>query len=271
MKETISKPGRRNFIKKATALTTGLTGIALLPQSGWAMDKSPEDNIHIIGPKEGFSPQIGTLVSMMNWMRVTVMGSVKNMTKEELDYLHDPKSNTIGAMLLHLVATEVFYTANTFEGRQDYNEAEKSKWGPAMSLGDEGRKKIKGNGLDYYLNILKETREINFMGNVEGRDLFNDKADVIVCDGFTGNVILKMAESFYDISIKRNIDDDYINRFHYENYGGTPVLGVAKPVIIGHGISKAKSFTNMILLAEKMITSNVIVEMVERFKEVEVL
>ena len=159
MKETISKPGRRNFIKKATALTTGLTGIALLPQSGWAMDKSPEDNIHIIGPKEGFSPQIGTLVSMMNWMRVTVMGSVKNMTKEELDYLHDPKSNTIGAMLLHLVATEVFYTANTFEGRQDYNEAEKSKWGPAMSLGDEGRKKIKGNGLDYYLNILKETRE----------------------------------------------------------------------------------------------------------------
>ena len=159
MRETPGNLGRRNFIKKATAITTGLTGIAVFPQSGWAMDRIPEEGIHIIGPKDGFSPQIGTLVSMMNWMRMTVLRSVKDMKKDELDYLHDPKSNTIGAMLLHLVATEVFYSANTFEGRQDYNEAEKTKWGAAMSLGDEGRKKIKGNDREYYLSILKETRE----------------------------------------------------------------------------------------------------------------
>ena len=159
MRETISDPGRRNFIKKATTLTTGLAGITVFPQSGWAMDRIPEEGIHIIGPKDGFSPQIGTLVSMMNWMRMTVLRSVKDMKKEELDYLHDPKSNTIGAMLLHLVATEIFYGANTFEGQQDYNEAEKTKWSAAMNLGDEGRKKIKGNDLNYYLSILKETRE----------------------------------------------------------------------------------------------------------------
>ena len=76
---------------------------------------------------------------MMNWMRMMILLSVKDMIKEELDYLHYPKSNTIGAMLLHLVATEVFYSANTFEGRKDYGKAEKAKWSTAMSPGDEGR------------------------------------------------------------------------------------------------------------------------------------
>ena len=159
MEKATNKSGRRNFIKTATTLTTGLTGIVLFPQTGWALDNDADESIHIIGPKEGFSPQIGTLVSMMNWMRMVVLRSVKDMTKEDLDYLHDPKSNTIGAMLLHLAATEIFYNVNTFEGRQDYNETEKTKWGAAMSLGDEGRKMIKGNDLNYYLDLLKETRE----------------------------------------------------------------------------------------------------------------
>lgn len=159
MEKTTSKPGRRNFIKTATAFSAGLAGITAFPQTVPALDKIPEDGIHIIGPKEGFSPQIGTLVSMMNWMRMVVLRSVENLKKEDLDYLHDPKSNTIGAMLLHLAATEMFYRANTFEGRQDYNEDEKAKWGVAMSLGENGRKIIKGNDLNYYLDILKDTRE----------------------------------------------------------------------------------------------------------------
>ena len=90
---------------------------------------------------------------------MVVLRSVKDLKTEELDYLHDPKSNTIGSMLLHLAATEAFYQANTFEGRREYNDKEKAKWGAAMSLGDEGRKTIKGNGLFYYLGILEETRE----------------------------------------------------------------------------------------------------------------
>ncbi len=129
---------------------------------------------------------------------------------------------------------------------------------PRTALLNVGEEEGKGNLLaQATYSLLKENTAINFVGNIEGRDVFIDKADVIICDGFTGNIILKMAESLYDISVQRGLDkDEYMNRFHYENYGGTPVLGVGKPVIIGHGISNAKAFKNMILAAEKMIDSN---------------
>jgi uncharacterized damage-inducible protein DinB len=145
---------RRGFIKTTATLTAGLTAFPTLLM---AADSRVDDGLHIIGPKEGFSPQIGTLVSMMTWMRETVLRSVKGLKQEELDYLHDPKSNTIGAMLLHLAATETFYQGNTFEGLSDFKD--KATWSIPMSLGDEGRKNIKGHDLTYYLNILSETRE----------------------------------------------------------------------------------------------------------------
>lgn len=144
---------RRGFIKTTVALSAGTT----LPALAVAGANYVEDGLHIIGPKEGYSPQIGTLVSMMNWMRTTVLYSVKGLKQQELDYLHDAKSNTIGAMLLHLAATEAFYQGNTFEGLNDFKD--KAKWGDAMGLGDAGRKNIKGHDLDYYLKILSETRE----------------------------------------------------------------------------------------------------------------
>jgi glycerol-3-phosphate acyltransferase PlsX len=138
---------------------------------------------------------------------------------------------------------------------------------PKIGLMNVGEEEGKGNLLcQSTYPILKENNQINFIGNIEGRDIFNDKADVIVCDGFTGNIILKMAESVYDLTLERGISDAYFTRFHYENYGGTPVLGVAKPVIIGHGISNAKAFKNMINVAEKMIESELCSKMVEQFK-----
>ena len=126
---------------------------------------------------------------------------------------------------------------------------------PSTGLLNMGEEEGKGNALaQATYPILKENKAINFIGNVEGRDVFNDKADVIVCDGFTGNIILKTAEAMYDAAAHQNLGNDtFFGRFHFENYGGTPVLGVNKPVIIGHGISNAKAFVNMILLAEKMI------------------
>lgn len=137
---------------------------------------------------------------------------------------------------------------------------------PKVGLLNVGEEEGKGNILaQATYPLLKENTRINFIGNVEGRDIFLKDVDVIVCEGFTGNVILKMAESFYDIAVAQNIADPYLDKFHYENYGGTPVLGVSKPVIIGHGISKAEAFANMLLLAEKMISSNIIEEMVESF------
>ncbi len=139
---------------------------------------------------------------------------------------------------------------------------------PKIGLMNVGEEEGKGNILaQATYPLLKENAQINFAGNIEGRDIFNDKADVIVCDGFTGNIILKMAESFFDIAHQRNLHkDEYLSRFHYENYGGTPVLGVAKPVIIGHGISNAKAFKNMIVLAEKMIESDLCNKMKTSFQ-----
>ncbi|MEK7224171.1 MAG: phosphate acyltransferase PlsX, partial [Bacteroidota bacterium] len=114
---------------------------------------------------------------------------------------------------------------------------------PKVGLLNVGEEEGKGNLLaQSAYPLLKENKHINFTGNIEGRDVLMEKADVIVCDGFTGNVILKMAESLYEISKEKKIKDEYFERFNFENYGGTPVLGVAKPVIIGHGISGAKAF-----------------------------
>jgi len=95
---------------------------------------------------------------------------------------------------------------------------------------------------------MEGSEDFNFVGNVEGREIFEDKADVVVCDGFTGNVILKEAEAFYTLIAKRGLLDDYFKRFNYENYGGTPVLGVNGNVLIGHGISNAKAIKNMLNL-----------------------
>lgn len=147
--------GRRRFLKTSAAVT----GLALFPQLVPATPSPLEEGMHIIGPKAGYTPQVGTLVSMMTWMRTVVLMSVEGMNQKDLDFLFDPKSNTIGAMLLHLAATESYYQANTFEGRADYNESESKKWDAAMSLGDKGRKTIKGNNLDYYLSTLAEVRE----------------------------------------------------------------------------------------------------------------
>lgn len=139
---------------------------------------------------------------------------------------------------------------------------------PRVALINIGEEEGKGNLLaQAAYPMLKENPSIHFVGNVEGRDIFKDKADVMVCEGFTGNIILKLAESFYDITQEKNITHDYLERFNFENYGGTPVLGVSKPVIIGHGISHAKAFANMLRLAEKMIESNLLEKMASAFQD----
>ncbi len=133
---------------------------------------------------------------------------------------------------------------------------------PRVALLNIGEEEGKGNLLaQSTYPLLKENSQINFVGNVEGRDILLDKADVMVCDGFTGNVILKMAESLYEITHRKELKHEYLDRFNFELYGGTPVLGVAKPVIIGHGISHAKAFSNMIHLAQKMIATDLMGKM----------
>lgn len=138
---------------------------------------------------------------------------------------------------------------------------------PRVALLNIGEEEGKGNLLaQAAYPLLKENNQINFTGNVEGRDILLDKADVMVCDGFTGNVVLKLAETFYEITHRKGIQHEYLDRFNFEQYGGTPVLGVAKPVIIGHGISHAKAFCSMIHLAQKMIATDLMGKMKASFE-----
>ena len=130
---------------------------------------------------------------------------------------------------------------------------------PKVGLLSIGEEREKGNLLTQAVYpMLEDRRSLNFIGNIEGRDLFTHKADVIVCDGFTGNVVLKTCEGFFYQLKKRGIKDDFLNRFNFEEYGGTAILGVNKPVVIGHGISKANTFVNMIRLTKKVVESNLI-------------
>jgi glycerol-3-phosphate acyltransferase PlsX len=130
---------------------------------------------------------------------------------------------------------------------------------PKVALMNIGEEDEKGNMLSLAtFPLMKETALFNFVGNVEGRDLFNDKADVIVCDGFTGNIMLKLAESFYVLTIKKGLKDEFFDRFNYENYGGSPVLGVNAPVLIGHGISSPLAVKNMIFQSRDMITTGLV-------------
>lgn len=119
---------------------------------------------------------------------------------------------------------------------------------PRVALLNIGEEESKGNLLTLAAyKLMAESDEIHFIGNLEGRDLFLGKADVIVCDGFTGNIVLKEAEGIYTLMKQRGISDPYFDRFNYENYGGTPILGVKGNVIIGHGISNDIAVKNMIL------------------------
>lgn len=138
---------------------------------------------------------------------------------------------------------------------------------PRVGLLNVGEEEGKGNVLaQATYPLLKENKQIRFIGNIEGRDVLTGKADVIVCEGFTGNVVLKLAESLYDLKPVNSTNDDYFNRFNFEIYGGTPVLGVAKPVIIGHGISGQLAFCNMIGVARKMVEKDVLGKMKEALR-----
>lgn len=128
---------------------------------------------------------------------------------------------------------------------------------PKVGLMNLGEEEQKGTLLTQAAHqLLKLIPNINFIGNIEGRDLFNDKADVIVCDGFTGNVILKMAETFYEIMKPRYLDD-FIELFNYESVGGSPILGVNGNVMIGHGVSSPLAVKNMLGQAVKLVEAKI--------------
>jgi len=159
--ENMTNNNRRKFIKRTAFLTAGLVSAPLF-DFAQTVPIQDTDNIYMIGPQEGYSPQIGTLLSTMTMMRKWVINTVKDLTIEQLDYQIDDKSNSIGAMLLHLAATERYYQLNTFNEMEwgTWNEEVKKEWDVPSGLGEEGRKLIKGNDINYYLSKLEEVRYV---------------------------------------------------------------------------------------------------------------
>lgn len=138
---------------------------------------------------------------------------------------------------------------------------------PKVALLNIGEEESKGNLLTQSAyKIMNDSKDFNFIGNIEGRDLFHGKADVIVCDGFTGNIVLKQAEGLYTLMLERGIQDSYFDRFNYENYGGTPILGVNSDVIIGHGISNDVAIKNMLIHSYDVAKSGLTNKIKEAFK-----
>lgn len=125
---------------------------------------------------------------------------------------------------------------------------------PKVGLLNIGEEEDKGSIITQSaFRLMKGSTDFNFIGNVESRDLFKEKVDVVVCDGFTGNVLLKNMEAMFRQIIKRGYGNDpFFSRFNYENYGGTPILGINSTVIIGHGISNEKAIKNMLLLSKEV-------------------
>lgn len=127
---------------------------------------------------------------------------------------------------------------------------------PKVALLNIGEEEKKGDILrQSTYELMKEQRQYRFVGNVEGRDIFDPKADVMVCDGFTGNVVLKVIEGFHDLLEGHGVNDPFLHRFNYENYGGLPVLGVNGNVIIGHGISNDIAIKSMVMAAREVVLS----------------
>ena len=127
---------------------------------------------------------------------------------------------------------------------------------PRVALLNIGEEEKKGDLLrQSTYELMKEQTQYRFVGNVEGRDLFNEKADVMVCDGFTGNVVLKVVEGFHDLLEEHGVNDPFLHRFNYENYGGLPVLGVNGNVIIGHGISNDIAIKSMVMASREVVAS----------------
>jgi uncharacterized damage-inducible protein DinB len=156
---------RRSFLKASAVLGCGLGSAGLSsPSILGGVAGVTDERLNIIGPRKGFSPQIGTLVSMLTWMRDAILQPVQGFTMKQLDYLHDSKANSIGALLLHLAAVEREYQLNTFEGRKwdDWDELTVKEWGVPAGLGEAARQTIRGYELAYYLDRLREVRQHTF-------------------------------------------------------------------------------------------------------------
>lgn len=163
MNKQATKVDRRSFIKKTSLLTAGVLGTTPLfaTPKDLPLNFSQENEPNVFGPREGYTPHMSMLVSMLDWMRMVILAPVRDMSVSDLDYLVDENANSIGAMLMHLAATERFYQIHTFEDKTwgDWSKEDSEKWSVASGLGVKAREEIKGKPFDYYLEEMTKVRD----------------------------------------------------------------------------------------------------------------
>jgi glycerol-3-phosphate acyltransferase PlsX len=138
---------------------------------------------------------------------------------------------------------------------------------PKVGLLNIGEEEEKGNLLTKAAyQMMKDSRDFNFIGNVEGNEIFADKADVVVCEGFVGNVVLKLAESVYYLTQKLKLSNPFFEQYNYENFGGIPIIGIGSPVLIGHGKSTPLAIKNMLIKNLELVQSGLIIKLKKAFE-----
>ncbi|MEG1572646.1 MAG: phosphate--acyl-ACP acyltransferase, partial [Bacteroidales bacterium] len=139
---------------------------------------------------------------------------------------------------------------------------------PRVCLLNIGTEDTKGNlQCQTAFRLMQDNKAYNFIGNLEPRSIFSNEADVFVTDGFVGNILLKQIETFYHLMVKRNYKDSFITNFNYELHGGSPILGVNAPVVLGHGISTPLAIKNMILLSKRMVDTHMTEKLKQAFSQ----
>ena len=148
-----------------------------------------------------------------------------------------------------------------------YAQGVMHKENPRIALLNIGEEKEKGNQqTKAAYEMMENCHDFNFVGNIEAKHLFSGEvADVVVCDGFVGNTIIKQVEGVYSMALHDGLKNSYFNKLNYETVAGTPVLGINAPVLIGHGCSSAEAIKNMVLQTEKTIKAQLDSKLRERF------
>lgn len=161
MKQKNLNPDRRKFLKETAILTGGLMTVPFFQYAQNGKTLASED-LYLLGPMDGYAPYVGSLLSSMNMMRAWVVYQVKDLTVEQLDFQVDEQSNSIGAMLYHLAATEKYYQLNTFDNMKwgSWSAEIKQEWDIPMGLGPKAREEIKGNEIGFYLDKLESVRNV---------------------------------------------------------------------------------------------------------------
>lgn len=135
---------------------------------------------------------------------------------------------------------------------------------PKVGLANIGEEEEKGNAQTQAAHaLMKENKSFEFFGNAEPVEIFKNNVDVVVCDGFVGNMLMKHTEALARVFARRGLVDEYVARFNYEIYGGLPLLGANSIVLIGHGISNAKAIKSMIFQSKNIYETNLIGQLKE--------